>query len=164
VSSNRFLTLVNGTLSLLQAIASSAGAADGNKIVMTDSNGRLNSTLMPVGLGADTQVMTALEAIPPGAYVNIASNGLRLADNSNGRAAHGFVLTAVANGAQATFYRLGRNTALAGLTPGARLFLGVAGGVTAIPPTTPGAIIQVLGVPADATSMPFEFDEPILVG
>jgi hypothetical protein len=46
-----YLDLVNGIRRRLTAIATSAGAADANKIVATSSDGRLDASLMPVGIG-----------------------------------------------------------------------------------------------------------------
>lgn len=57
-----------------------------------------------------------------------------MADNSNGRAADGYVLDAVLLAADATVYPLdGTNSELTSLTPGSEYFLGVAGGVTLTP-------------------------------
>ncbi len=48
MSSNNFLTVVNGIKQLVTAITSSTGVNDANKIVMTDSGGKLNSSLIPI--------------------------------------------------------------------------------------------------------------------
>lgn len=164
MSSNRFLTLINGVMTWIEAIATSAGATDANKIIRTTSTGRLDSSLMPTGIGADTQSGTASEALAAGSFVNITSAGaIRLADNSNNRPAHGFVTAAVANAATATVFRGGRNPALTGLTPGVRYFLGTAGAATTTAPIAVGSIIQGLGVAGDAGSITFEYDEPTLI-
>src|SRR5690349_5949914 len=80
-----------------RAIQSSAGAGDGGKIPALDSTGRLDSSMMPVGIAPETIAFTASEDIAAGAYVNLhSSSGLkgRNADNSNGRKADGYVLAA----------------------------------------------------------------------
>lgn len=163
MSSNRFLTLVAGVQTWIQAIAVSAGAGDANKIAMTDSSGRFDSSLMPSGIGAQTIAITALEALVAGDWVNIAATGVRKADNSNNRPAHGFVLTAVANAATATVFTAGLNTAKTGLTAGLQYFLGAAGVQTTTAPTTAGTIVQTVGVAINATTIPFDFDIPISI-
>lgn len=163
MSTNKFLTFIGGVQTLITAIATSAGATDGSKIIMTKPDGTLDTSLMPAGIGADTQSIVTTEAIAAGSFVNIAAAGVRLADNSNNRPAHGFVLAAAASGANATVYRVGRNSGLTGLTAGTRYFLGTAGAITATAPSTPNAIIQSLGVAGNETSLPFDYDEPTLI-
>lgn len=55
---SRFLTIVNGARRLASAITSSLGSADGNKIVATKSNGRLDNSLIewasPDEIGSST--------------------------------------------------------------------------------------------------------------
>lgn len=159
MSSNKFLTIIDGVRSLVTAIASSAGVGDANKIVMTDSAGRLDSTLMPVGIGADTFTATATEALAAGNFVNVYDNAgtpnVRKADASNGRDANGFVLAAVSNAATATIYRLGTNNQLTGLTAGVTYYLSgtTAGEVAAIAPVS--GIIQELGTASGANSLSF---------
>jgi hypothetical protein len=159
VSSNKFLTIIDGVRSLVTAIATSAGVADALKIVMTDSTGRLSSTLMPVGIGADTFTAAATEALAAGNFVNVYDDAgttkVRKADASNSRDANGFVLEAVSNAATATVYRLGTNNQLTSLTAGLTYYLSgsVAGGVTATAPTA--GIIQELGTASSATALSF---------
>ncbi len=91
-------------------------------------------------------------------YANAGVINIRLADNSNSRPAHGFVLTAVASAAAGTVYPLDAlNTAITGLTPGADYYLGTAGGVVtpALDPTTSatGLIDQKLGIAYSATEL-----------
>lgn len=167
---SRFLTLVNGVKHWITALAVSTGVADANKIVMTSSTGRIDGSLMPVGIGAETQVMVASEALIAGDFVNIFNNGgvpnARKADNSNGRSANGFVLESVANAANATIYLSGLNNARTGMIPGTVYFLGTSGGVSTSPPpsTSIGAIIQQLGVSANTTTIQFDYDAPITIG
>lgn len=158
-----FLARVSGKTKQLFGLAVSAGAADAGKLVATDTSGKLDLSLMPVGIGANTIIATASEAIGAGKFINFYSNagsiGVRLADNSNGRQADGYVKDAVANAAAATVYPLDTtNTSLTGLTPGARYWLGTAGGViaTALDSTDTdnnGKICQELGVAKSATEL-----------
>ncbi|MEG0052197.1 MAG: hypothetical protein RR715_02925 [Comamonas sp.] len=158
-----FLARVSGKTRQIFGLAASAGAADAGKLVATGSDGRLDTSLMPVGIGANTIIVPASEAIGAGKFVNFYSNAgamnVRLADNSNARQADGYVKDAVANAAQATVYPLDTtNTAMTGLTPGARYWLGTAGGVisAALDPTDTanvGKICQELGVAKSATEL-----------
>lgn len=158
-----FLARVAGKTKQIFGLSVSAGAADAGKLVATDSSGKLDVSLMPIGIGANTTICPASEAIGAGKFVNFHSNAgamnVRLADNSNGRQADGYVKDAVANAAQATVYQLDTtNTALTGLTPGSRYWLGTAGGVipTALDPTdtaNAGKLCQELGVAKSATEL-----------
>jgi hypothetical protein len=154
--------------SIVNAKVSSVGAADAGKVVQLDGSGRLDSSVMPVGIGADTKVMMASEALAAGDYVNIWSDGgsfkVRKADaTTNGKRAHGFVLSAVSSGANATVYFEGENTAVTGMTPG-DVFLGItAGSGQASAPTGSGQVVQRIGVATSATSVNFEPSQPIVL-
>jgi hypothetical protein len=163
MSSNRFLTLVSGVQTLVEAIATSAGAGDANKVIRTSGDGRLDSSLMPSGIGAQTVTATATEALVAGDWVNLTATGVRKADNSNNRPVHGFVLASVANAATATIYTAGLNTARTGLTTGTQYFLSTAGAQTATAPTAAGTIVQTIGVAINATTIPFDFTPPISI-
>ena len=153
---------------ILNAKASSAGAGDAGKIVQLDSAGRLDATMMPVGIGADTKVMIASEALAAGDFINVWSDAsafkVRKADaTTGGKRAHGFVLSAVSSGANATVYFEGENTAVTGMTPG-DVFLGITAGRTqAAAPTGSGQTVQRIGVATSATSVNFEPSQPIVL-
>jgi hypothetical protein len=164
MSTNLFLTIVNGVTRRVQAISASVGVADANKIVSTGSNGRLDNSVMPVGIGAAIETIVASEALVAGDFVNIWNNAgtrnARKADATNNRPANGFVIAAVSNSANAAVYTNGVNTALTGLNAGETRFLGTAGVSTITPQNAPN-IHQVLGVALSATSLQFEYDAPI---
>ena len=164
----RFLNLEGGKEKLDSAISTSAGVADANKIVQTDSTGRFDSSLMPVGIGADTQEIVSFEDLVAGDFVNIFDDGgtvsVRKADATNARDANGFVLSGVTAPALATVYFEGTNTQLSGMTGGARQYLGTAGGVTETPNTTTGQLHQYLGKASSATELNVEMDDCILIG
>jgi hypothetical protein len=159
----RFLARVAGETRQLQATTASTGVPDAGKILALGADGRLHESVMPPGIGAATQLLPASEALSAGQFVNIWSDAgtakVRLADNNNGRPADGYVLEAVAPAANATVYPLdGTNAQLSGLTPGARYFLGTAGGVTATALDEPDAanankISQYLGKAKSATEL-----------
>lgn len=167
MSTNRFLGLVGGVRTWFTALAASTGAPDANKIVMTDSTGRLDTSLMPVGIGAATQTILASEALVAGDFVNIFNNSgtpnVRKADATNNRPANGFVLSAVNSAANATVYLGGMNNARSGLTPGVLYFLSTAGGVTTTAPSTVGHLIQEIGVASNATTIQFDYDAPVTI-
>ncbi|QLF85061.1 capsid fiber protein [Nostoc phage YongM] len=167
MSSNKFIGILNGIQTLFTAIAASAGVGDASKIIMTDATGKIDSTLMPSGIGAATKSVLASEALVAGDFVNIYNNAgtlnVRKADNSNGRAANGFVLSAFSSAANATVYLQGENTGRTGLTPGTIYFLATAGGVTTTAPTASGTIIQQLGYSTGTTSINFEYNDAISI-
>lgn len=158
-----FLARVAGKTKQLLAVIVSAGAGDAGKIVGLGSDGRLDASVMPVGIGADTTQAVASEALGAGKFVQYHSNAgvfsARLADNSNGRQAEGFVLAAVASAAAATVYPLdGTNAQQTGLAIGSRYWLGTAGGVTDTPlvetdVANANKISQYLGVAKSATEL-----------
>lgn len=159
----RFLAIVNGVRRHIEAIVASAGVADGGKIAALGANGRFDMSVMAEGIGANTTQATASETLGAGKFVNYHNDGgafsARLADNSNGRHADGFVLEEFTLGTTATVYPLdGTNAELTGLTIGARYWLGTAGGVTATPLDETDAanankISQYLGVAKSETEL-----------
>jgi hypothetical protein len=169
MSTNKFLGLVNGVRTWFTAITTSTGVSDANKILATDANGKLDSSFMPAGIGAATEIMIASEALTAGDFVNIwldtGTRKARKADASNARIAQGFVTANVALNANATVILQGTNTSLTGLTIGSRYFLSstTPGGNSAIPPTATTHIIQELGVAVSATSINFEYDSATVI-
>jgi len=159
----KFLNLVSGKVEENEGLQSSTGAADAGKIPALDGAGKLDISMMPTGIGADVAVLTATENLSAGDYVNIHSGGVRLADNSNGRDAHGFVKAVVTSGSPATVYFEGANDSLTSLTVGARYYLGTAGGATATPPTSAGGaqIHQFLGIAISTTAVNTDMDDCI---
>ena len=143
----------------------SAGVANAGDLIRLDATGRLDISLLPVGVGPDTTVVNATEALNAGDLVNIfddgGSPGARLADRSNSRKAHGFVLAAVAIANPATVFLDTTNTALAALSIGADYFLGVSGAIELTPTTTQGEILQQVGFAIAATELSFEPGETI---
>lgn len=168
-------TNANGVLepSLLNATVLSAGAADGNKIVQLNSNGKIDTTILPTTVGVETVAVTASEALSAGDFVNVYNNAgnpaVRKADaTAFGKQANGFVLAGVASGAQATVYLEGTNNACTGRTPGAPQFLSAVTpgkpneGTTEALPTTAASIVQNIGVAVNATTVTFSYEPPVL--
>lgn len=163
----KFLTNNAGQLQEVAANASSAGAPDAGKLPALDGTGRLDTSFMPVGIGADTAVIATTEALSAGNFVNIYDGGsgvfkCRKADGSTTKPAHGFVLASVASAANATIYLEGQNTQLTGLVPG-DVFLSdsTPGGTSPTAPTTSGHLVQRLGTAVSATAMDYNPSPPI---
>ena len=165
MAGDKFLYQNSGVITEKAANQSSAGAGDAGKVVALDSTGRIDSTMMPVGLGAEYDTIIASENLTAGNLVNIWNNSgvanVRKADATTvGKEANGFVLSAVtANGSNtAAVYRISQsNTQVSGLTPGASYYLDTtAGGITATPPSTSGNVIQYVGKAISATVLAFD--------
>lgn len=165
MAAKKLLRLIGGVITEVFGVQTSAGAANAGDIVALDDNGRIDNTMMPVGIGADTASITTSEALAAGDYVNIwNSTGAkaRKADATvAGKEAHGFVLAAVANGAAATVYFEGTNTQVSGQTPGP-VFLGTtAGQGTSTAPSAAGNVVQRIGFAVSATAVNFQSQPPV---
>jgi hypothetical protein len=153
--------------SIVNSVTSSAGAGDTGKIVALDAAGKIDSTMMPTGVGADTKTFTASETLAAGDIVNIWDDSgtpkVRKADASGGaaKAADGFVLSGFASAATATVYFDGTITGLSGLTGGTRYFLSgsSAGTPTATAVSTTAYNSQTVGKALSSTELSFEAGE-----
>ena len=158
----------NGNLKEIVPLAASAGVADANKLVQTDSNGLLDPSFFPAGFGDDVENMPSFVNLAAGEFVNIfLDTGVakaRLADASDiSTRADGFVLDGVTAPAAVNVYRRGLNNALAGLTIGSRYFLSTTpGDVTTTAPSGDGEIVQEIGVATTATAIDFERTRPVI--
>lgn len=193
-STTKFIKNNAGTLTEEAALLTSAGAADNNKIpalnasgilddsvinasvtsaankiAKYDASGKLDPSVMPPGIGADTAVILASETLAAGDLVNIYNNSsvanCRKADGSTaGKEAHGYVLSAVTSGQNATVYFEGTNNQCTGLTPGAQFLSGTTAGKSATTSATgAGKVVQRVGFATSATSMNFQADTPIVL-
>ncbi len=156
-----------GAIERIEATTSSAGAGDAGEIVALDGTGRIDNTMMPVGIGSPTKSLTAGENLTAGDFINVYDDTgtpkMRKADASNGRRADGFVLAAVNEGDPGTAYLEGINTELSSLTAGTTYWLSgsVAGAATATVPTTGGHIAQELGRAVSDEEIIFKPSKPI---
>ena len=153
--------LVSGVLTEVEAKIASAGAGDAGKIVALDASGKIDSTMMPSGVGSDSKSMTASEAISAGDIVNVHDSSgakVRKADaTATGKNAVGFAPSAISNGASGTINFEGTISGLSGLTIGATYYLATtAGGITATPPSGSGNVVQKVGTAISATELSFE--------
>jgi hypothetical protein len=160
MAAKKYVSIVSGILTEIIATVTSSGAGDDGKIPALDSSGKLDLTLMPVGVGPETSSIEASENISAGDLVNLhdaTGVKVRKADASNGRIAHGFALASITSGQSGTIYFEGSITGLSGLTPGATMFLSgsSAGAATATPVSTSGYSSQQVGVAISTTAISF---------
>jgi len=168
----KFIKLSAGRLveENIESVNATVGAGDANKLVRLAGDGKLDPSMMPTGLGADVMTIVASENLSAGDFVNVWNDvgtaKARKADASaSGKEADGFVLDAVNSGQNASVYFEGRNTALTGLTIGARYYLSAAaaGQATATPPSASSNVVQFLGRASSATSMAFEATDGVIL-
>lgn len=159
---------LNASGVLAPALLDATVASAASKIVQLDGAGKLDISVMPTGIGADTAIIQASENLAAGDCVNVHNSGgarVRKADASAaGKEAHGFVTAAVLSGANATVYFEGSNTAVAGKTPGATQFLSATAGLTTeTAPSGAGQVVQKVGVATSATVINMECQQTIVL-
>ena len=156
----KFLRFVNGVFTEVFGVQTSAGAANAGDLVALNDTGRLDNSMMPVGIGVDTAVIPTSEALAAGDWVNVWDNTgakVRKADATTaGKETHGFVLASVASGANATVYFEGTNTQVTGQVPGPVYLQTAAGRGGAAVPTASGNVVQRIGTAVSATAVNFE--------
>ena len=147
-----------------QATDTSAGAGNSGDLVALDSSGKLDSSMMPAGIGGATISAPASENLAAGDLVNFHDvSGTKKVRKANAtdatKPAQGFVLSSVTSGNTATVYTDGQNTAVdvgsfVAADVGKRVFLsaGTAGAVTLTPPVTSGNLVQCVGDVVDVGS------------
>jgi len=164
----KFLRLVSGVITEVFGVQTSAGAGNAGDVPVLDDTGRLDNSMMPVGIGADTAVIAASESLAAGNWVNIWNDTgtakVRKADaTSAGKEVHGFVLSAVTSGNPATVYFDGTNTQVTGQTPGPVYLQTTAGAGGATVPSAAGNVVQQVGVAVSATAVNFERNAPVVL-
>lgn len=159
-----------GKETLADAINSSSGSGDANKIIKTNSSGVLDDTMLPSGVGREIMTLPATENLSSGDWINIydatGTMSCRKADAATAKPAHGFVLAAVTSGNTATIYMMGqKNTGKADLTGGTVYFLSsvTPGGEATAPVFTSGYIVQRLGIAPAADTVLSEANVPVTV-
>ncbi len=163
----KFLRILSGIIGELEALVTSTGAGDAGKIPALDATGRIDTSIMPVGIGAETKILPASENLSDGDWVNIWNDTgtarVRKADATTaGKEANGFVLAAVSIGASATVYLDGINSHLSSLTPGSVYYLSTTAGTGATtPPSGSGNVVQRLGRALSATEIDFDPKDPV---
>jgi len=162
----KYIQQVAGTLTEIVPISATTGLTDASKVVQTDATGKLDKSLMPVGIAPDTFSVLASEDLLAGDFVHIYDNAgtanVRKADATlPGKHAMGYVTVGVTTGSNAQVYFEGMNSNQVGLTIGKVYLATTAGLATNTVPTTAGQILQVLGNAFNATQVNLELGEPI---
>jgi hypothetical protein len=168
MAAKKLLRLVSGVITEVFGVQSSAGAGNAGDIVALDDTGRINNNMMPVGIGADTAEVEASENIAAGDWVNIWNDTgdfkVRKADaTTSGKEAHGFVLSAVTSGNDATVYFEGTNDQVTSQTPGNVYLQTTAGAGGSTVPSASGNVVQLVGVAVSATAVNFERGTPVVL-
>jgi len=162
MAGQKFFALIANRLKEIAGIQLSIGVTDAGKIPALDQTGRLDVSMMPIGIGAEVVVAATSENLTDGEFVNLYNLAgtitLRKADaTANDKPAHGFVIENSTSPANATMYILGvPNPYLTGLEVGFEYVLSktVPGGITKITSFVgaPGNIIQILAKATNTTS------------
>lgn len=156
-----------GGFSEVEATAT-GGAGKANMIPALDLSGRLDSTMMPTGVGAETSSIVAFGDLAAGDLVNVFNDSgtakVRKADASSATApANGFVLSAVTAGNNATVYWSGLNSSVTGLTVGDHFLHTTPGQSNHVAPSGTGQIVQKIGRAVASNILYFEPQTPILL-
>ena len=164
---DKYIALINGIDQEVEGTVIGGDVAQAGDIPALDASGRLDPSLMPVGIVADTYDGPAFETLTATApFVYIKSDGsvANASAASGGNPTIGFILANYGTAATAKVYFEGRVTGLSGLTVGARYYLSDAtpGGLTATPVSGTGKLHQYLGRAVSATTLSFEADDYIL--
>jgi hypothetical protein len=167
MAGDKYIKNVAGTLTEEAALQASSGAGDAGAIVALDAAGLIDTSMMPVGIGADTASIVASENLAAGDLVNVHNSAgakVRKADATTaGKEAHGFVLAAVTAPAAATVYFEGTNNQVSGLTPGVQYLATTAGLSDETPPSAAGNVVQRVGLATSATALNFDGGPPIVL-
>lgn len=163
-SARTFLDIdtTTGDIIRRQAITTSAGAGDANKIPAVGADGKFDASFIPDAT-ANVETIQASETIPSQSYVNIhnvsGSRRVRLANAAdNTKPANGFVATGVSSGANASVQTGGVAAMSAtGFAAGDEtkiVFLSssTSGGGTKTPPSSSGNLVQALGSVIEVSS------------
>ena len=168
MAAKKLLRLIGGVITEVFGVQTSAGAANAGDMVALDDTGRIDNSMMPVGIGVDTAVIDASEGLAAGDWVNVWNDAgtakVRKADATTaGKEVNGFVLAAVTSGNPATVYFEGTNTQVTGQTPGPVWLQTTAGAGGATAPSASGNLVQQVGVALSATSVNFERGTPVVL-
>ena len=163
---DKFLAIGTNGTEERNPLTTSTGAPDADRIVSTGADGRLDETVMPLGVAPDVYIGNAFESLSAGAFVYIRSNGTvaNASAASGGTGAVGYVTQSYTTGTSARVYFEGTNAFLTGLTVGVPYYLSntVPGGVTTTIPTGTGTLFQPVGTSVSATTINAEIARPIV--
>lgn len=166
MAGEKFLKHVSGSLVEVESVQV-GGAGNANKVPSLDASGRLDATMLPTGIAADTATIEASENLAAGDLVNVHNSSgakVRKADATTaGKEAHGFVLAAVTSGQNAVVYFEGSNAQVTGLTPGVQYLSTSPGLSTNTPPSGSGNVVQRVGLAVATAMLNFDSSTPIVL-
>ena len=158
MAGNSYLYNAAGIITGTPATQISTGAPDAGKIVALNSAGVIDGTMLTGGFSGPVAADVAV-----GDVAYITSAGVIAAGISSAitTIAQGFVVVAgtVTPPVNATiaFDGVVTGAAITGLTVGAEMYLGATlGAITAMPPSTPGTVVQPLGFALTSSSVRFD--------
>lgn len=166
MAGEKFLKVVSGVITE-EVATQTGGAGNENLIPSLDNSGKLDTTMMPTGMGPDTASLPTSDNFSAGDLVNVydatGTATARKADASvAGKEANGFVLGATTIPGPATVYFAGQNSGVTSLTPGKVYFLDTtAGKVSDTPPSGSAQVVQRVGRAIDAAILAFQPGDPI---
>lgn len=169
MANQKFITVESGNKRLKTATSVSTGLTDAGKVMCTNSEGVLDTSMLPKGIGLD--VYSAITSVDLTAnqlvtiYNNAGVSTVKLADATTvGCEAIGYVKEAYAIGDMAMVYIEGELD-LVGATLNTDYFLSntVVGGITTTAPTSTGSFIQRVGRCYDIGKIRFEMDEILYI-
>ncbi|RRR75278.1 MAG: hypothetical protein EI684_05085 [Candidatus Viridilinea halotolerans] len=171
------MNTIIGEMERREAIATSAGATDGNKILRTRAlDGKIDESFLPASGGVSAETVIASESLAAGDWIHfhVVSGQRRIrranaADNT--KPAQGYVTTACNSGEGAQVFTSGINGSVAttGFVAGdvgVSVFLSAttSGGCSKTPPSTTGNVVQRLGFVAEVGgSVRVQFDKSPVV-
>jgi hypothetical protein len=165
------LTLETGKKHLRRGTVVSTGPQSDGDFVSLDTDGRLNPSVMPVGMMSAVVFARAIENLHSGDFVNLYDSGdekiVRMARANFEAPASGFVLQACAAGELAEIWCENRNTQMVNVSKGARYYLSVTHPGKAVvedaQSVSGGLISQYIGVGVSDTHVDIEIDDHILI-
>lgn len=168
MAAQKFLNMVAGILTQLQAKDTSAGAGDAGAMVALDAAGKLSATMLPAGVGQLVKNIVTFENLAARDLVNFYLDSgtlkARKADADNGLPVHGYVTSAVTAPAAVDVFFDGIIPGFTGLTKGARQYLSAtAGGRTETPPSGSGNLVQYIGIAVSDTEIEFDPDDYVVL-
>jgi len=146
----------------------SAGAGDAGKGIGLGSDGKIHTSVLPSGVGAELQQVTWAENVSLGEQINVYDDsgtlkGRKADGGTNKYESHGF---AYANGTQAAtgYVQAAGLVTTTGLTPGGRVYLSgtTAGAITQTVVTGSGKLYQVVGKALSTTVYYCNPEEPVV--
>lgn len=169
MANQQFVTVESGVKKLKTSISTTTGSSDSGKIISTNSDGVLDSSMLPKGIGLDVYSAITSVTLTPYQMVTIYNNAgvstVKLAQaNAVGTEAIGYVKDTYAIGDTALVYIEGEFDT-SGATVNTDYFLSdtVAGEITSTAPSSSSTFIQRIGRCYDIGKVRFEQDDVIYI-